>query len=732
MNWRGSNKTPVKTPAMVVMLLVGFCVLSSTALAETRSLKLYYLHTGEKATISYKKNGKYIDSGLKKINVFLRDWRRNEPTKMDPRLLDLVWEVYRDAGSRDYIHVISGYRSPATNKMLKKRGRGVASKSQHTLGKALDFFMPDVKLSKLRSIGLKKQLGGVGYYPSSGSPFIHIDTGRVRHWPRMSRKELVRVFPKGNTLHVPTDGKPLPGFNKAQAAYERKISSQGKIVVAKAEEPKKKPNFFKRLLGAKEEDEEEDLIANNTPAPTLVKTTSEPSSVPVPSTASNSNNNGASVEIAGLTTEISPASDNALGEVASFVIPVPEQRPDYTAPDTNTLIAENTGSDEASSETTEIALAVDPVVVPEPVVEPAPTIKVAALTPNEIEDLRREVYAALEETNPTDLKPNAPDLATVASTPEIAPDPDPNQELQIAALEPIEPGVGASGALALPEPNPQRALEDAAEVVVASLEPLEPGTSASGDLALPEPNPQRAVEEIPETVVASLEPIEPGTNASGDLALPEPNPQRAEEETVETVLARLEPIEPGTSSSGAIAFPEINPDRPTIEAEPVLVTALLPIEPGIRSGNGPAFPIPNPERLTIAETLPVEDEPEEFLVAGIPVPEINPRRTSQLEPEIVLAALPRENVALAARTISLEEFSMPDLNESMIGKWALATDATIAQIADIRLPAYGRNAIRELPSTVLTRGFARGDNNSRVPNRFTGSSVEFLAFSKFE
>ena len=668
-------------------------MVSSAAMAETRSLKLYYLHTGEKATITYKKNGKYIDSGLKKINVFLRDWRRNEPTKMDPRLLDLVWEVYQDAGSRDYIHVISGYRSPATNKMLKKRGRGVASKSQHMVGKALDFFLPDVKLSKLRSISLKKQLGGVGYYPTSGSPFIHVDTGRVRHWPRMSRKELVKVFPKGNTLHVPTDGKPLPGFKKAQAAYERKISNQGKIVVAKAEEPKKKPNFFKRLLGA---DEEEDLIANNTPAPTPVKTTSEPANVPVPSTAPNSDGNETSVEIAGLTTEVSTTSNNAIGEIASFVIPVPERRPEYTAPETSTLIAENSAEGLASPQATEVAAVADPVAEPEPVVEPAPTIKVAALTPNEIEDLRREVYTALESTNPASSNPDVPDPATVASTPKIAPEPPVTEETQIAALEPIEPGIERSDALALPEPNPQRVVEEISQTVVASLEPLEPGTSTSGDLAFPAPNPQRTVEETPETVLASLEPIEPGTN-----------------------------------SSGAIAFPSLNPDRQTPDAEPVLVTALLPIEPEIRSGNGPAFPIPNPERLATAETSTTDEKPEEFLVAGIPVPEINPRRISQAESEILLAALPSENVTLAARTISLEEFSMPDLNESMIGKWALATNASITQIAEIRLPAYGRNAIRELPSTVLTRGFARGDN-SRAPNRFTGSSVEFLAFSKFE
>jgi len=142
---------------------------TQSANAETRKLKLYYLHTGERAEITYKKNGRYIKSGLKKVNRFLRDWRRNEPTKMNPRLLDLIWEVYKETGSRKHIHVISGYRSPATNNLLRKRGRGVAKKSQHTLGNALDFFIPGVSLRKLRNIGLKKGIGGVGYYPKSGS-----------------------------------------------------------------------------------------------------------------------------------------------------------------------------------------------------------------------------------------------------------------------------------------------------------------------------------------------------------------------------------------------------------------------------------------------------------------------------------------------------------------------------------------------------------------------------------
>ena len=88
----------------------------------------------------------------------------------------------------------------------------------------MDFFIPDVPLAKLREIGLRMQIGGVGFYPTSGSPFVHMDTGSVRHWPRMTRQQLVRVFPNGNTLHVPSDGKPLPGYAEALAAYKARKS----------------------------------------------------------------------------------------------------------------------------------------------------------------------------------------------------------------------------------------------------------------------------------------------------------------------------------------------------------------------------------------------------------------------------------------------------------------------------------------------------------------------------
>ncbi|MCY0096548.1 DUF882 domain-containing protein [Hoeflea ulvae] len=233
-----------------------------SASAETRSLKLYYIHTKEKAEIVFKRNGKYDQAGLNKLNRFLRDWRRNEPTKMDPRLFDLVWEVYNRVGGRDYINVISAYRSPATNDMLRRTRGGQAKKSQHMVGKAMDFYIPGVKLSTLRSAAMKIQGGGVGYYPKSGSPFVHLDVASVRAWPRMSRQELSKLFPDGKTLHLPPDGKPLPGYQVALADYKRR---GGAIVTTSGgdsgSDKKRSGGLLAALFGGGDEDEEPEAIA---------------------------------------------------------------------------------------------------------------------------------------------------------------------------------------------------------------------------------------------------------------------------------------------------------------------------------------------------------------------------------------------------------------------------------------------------------------------------------------
>lgn len=287
------------------VLQAGF---ATAAQAETRSLKLYYTHTGEKAEIVFKRNGRYDQAGLKKLNRFLRDWRRNEPTKMDPRLFDLIWEVYRQTGTREYIHVISAYRSPQTNEMLRRTRGGQAKKSQHMLGKAMDFYIPGVKLSKLREIGFKVQGGGVGYYPKSGSPFVHLDVGSVRAWPRMSRQELVRIFPDGKTLHLPPDGKPLPKYNQALAEYKARgggaiLSSGGG-----SSGSGKGGNLLAALFGGGDEDEGDD---------------SAPAQAAVPAPAA------PQAEVAALPGVDAPVPDAAPVQIAQLPVtaPVPVSRP---------------------------------------------------------------------------------------------------------------------------------------------------------------------------------------------------------------------------------------------------------------------------------------------------------------------------------------------------------------------------------------------------------------------
>jgi uncharacterized protein YcbK (DUF882 family) len=188
-----------------------------------RSLYIHYTHTKETARIVYKRNGRFVQEGLDRLNVFLRDWRRNEPAKMDPALFNLLWEVYQESGATQPIHVVSAYRSPATNNMLRASSSGVAENSQHMRGQAIDFYIPGVPVNRLREIGFRKQVGGVGYYPSSGNPFVHLDTGSVRAWPRMTQAQLQQIFPDGRTLHLPSNGNVLSqaGRQYAQAEWER-------------------------------------------------------------------------------------------------------------------------------------------------------------------------------------------------------------------------------------------------------------------------------------------------------------------------------------------------------------------------------------------------------------------------------------------------------------------------------------------------------------------------------
>jgi uncharacterized protein YcbK (DUF882 family) len=264
--------------AALALLLGSQGLQNAVANGDTRTISLHHIHTGEDLTVTFKRNGRYDEEALKKVNHVLRDWRRDEETTMDPRLLDVVWEVYRDVDAKVPIQVVCGYRAPATNAMLRKRSRGVAQFSQHMLGRAMDFFIPGVPLETQREAGLRLERGGVGYYPSSGSPFIHLDVGSVRHWPRMTRAQLAKVFPDGRTVHVPTDGHPLPGYALALADIQKRGSSEPSetslaaardagVASATAATPRQR-SLFSALFTAKDEDDDrETAAANAAPAP---------------------------------------------------------------------------------------------------------------------------------------------------------------------------------------------------------------------------------------------------------------------------------------------------------------------------------------------------------------------------------------------------------------------------------------------------------------------------------
>src|ERR1043166_1961392 len=241
---------------------------------DTRSIYLQHTHRDDEITVTFKRNGRYDEDGLKKLNYFLRDWRNDEQTQMDPQLFDILWEVTREVNTREPIRIVSSYRSPATNSMLRRRSRGVAKFSQHMLGKAIDFNISGVSVEDLRVAGLRLQRGGVGFYPGS---FVHVDVGSVRPWPRMTPDTLPRVFPNARTVHVPSDGQPLSGYALALADIEKRGSSPSGMSlaaarnsgaigddeqrVASAAKPKKGSGLARLFGFSTDEDEEDDSAA---------------------------------------------------------------------------------------------------------------------------------------------------------------------------------------------------------------------------------------------------------------------------------------------------------------------------------------------------------------------------------------------------------------------------------------------------------------------------------------
>ncbi len=164
----------------LVAALVALPALARARSGEPRVLHFDHLHTGEKLEVEYFSGGRYLSDGLAAANRLLRDFRTGDVGTVDPTLLDLLHALRERTGSTQPYQIISGYRSPATNRMLHERSSGVATKSLHMSGQAVDIRVADVPLARLREAALSLQRGGVGFYP--GSNFVHVDTGRVRAW----------------------------------------------------------------------------------------------------------------------------------------------------------------------------------------------------------------------------------------------------------------------------------------------------------------------------------------------------------------------------------------------------------------------------------------------------------------------------------------------------------------------------------------------------------------------
>jgi len=523
--------------AAILAVMVGGVRGTQDAIAngDTRTLTFYHNNTKETLTVTFRRNGQYDSGALQQLNWFLRDWRRGEATRMDPRLFDTVWEVYREVGSRAPVHVNSAYRSPRTNAMLRRRSSGVAKNSQHMQGKALDFYLPDVPAARLRAVGMKLQRGGVGYYPNAYTPFVHLDVGSVRAWPRMTRDQLARIFPDGKTVHIPADGRPLPGYEMARAeVLARGGTVAGYSAYADAEEaiagqqPQRK-SFWATLFGLGD-DEAEDVEE--------IRTASRPSSTLMASRSASGNYY---------------ADDGNASPMAAL------------------RQYENRNAPAARRAPVQAPVAVAQA-RPEP--PPAPAV-VAAMAPALREDLSPPAAAPLPPTRISGL----PSTVETASGPTLAWQQGPGVQndlsigkgMAFAPLPPRRPGAGPDdaaettalayaplpparpGALAATNPIPVLSeLRGSAEVAVASSAPLPPR------------RPERAI------VVAAANPVDiPVTGST-----PKP-PAKTPPKDLKVKTAAV----PEVKAPAAKAPPAKAPEKPVSA-----LSALMSAEPSIHIG----------------------------------------------------------------------------------------------------------------------------------------------------
>ncbi|MEM7300937.1 MAG: DUF882 domain-containing protein [Pseudomonadota bacterium] len=655
---------------------------TSVAQAETRTLKLYFTHTKERATITYKRNGRYLPGGLKKINRFLRDWRRNEPTRMDPKLLDLVWEVYRKSGSRKHIHVISGYRSPKTNTMLRRRGRKVANKSQHMRGRALDFFLPDVSVDKLRALGLKAGVGGVGYYRNS---FVHFDTGRVRHWPRMSRRQLARIFPRGRTLHVPSDGKPLKNYQLAKADY-RKKQKGGPVLLAK-EKKKKSGGLLAGLFRGNSADSPPKSEPRKKQAPKKPTTTrvakQEPAKKPT------------KTELPGVNADSEPKVEEptTVAVVLPRRVAIPTSRP--------------TSSDEQPQQSTVLALVTD----------------TGNETPNKVAnpDVRRPPvdvgnrFAGPKPADPSKRVPETTDDYTRTVTAALARWDDDNQPpvAESASNDKLRLALAKQGAV-VPKPRP-------AEFALASAD--------DGKTPASKPDP---------TIVAARfgEPAKPTT----PTVRPQPQNDTLDKDNV--AVAALAAAPTPNRGQSAIDIATRIETATNVSASDETKVSIPKIRPQIDPTVQPATP--KRRTLETAKNQPALDQTDTFSAATPAMIEV--ASLARQEPGFaVVKVVQTDHTRKAASLEPAEKWPstsrfgdkgpsdrdgsllLGDLDSARINDWAVSRTTRRGAQAKLHAPLFGLDIAKTMPEAVYPTGF---ENLRRQQfNQFAQELVQQVAFS---
>lgn len=170
----------LRAAAGATLGLIAAPALAVPSRSKEHQLAFYNTHTGESLKTVYRANGHYIAGALRDINRILRDYRTDKVAAIDPKLLDILYHLRYSVGSRSQLHIISGYRSPETNATMHEKSRGVAKKSLHMEGKAIDIRLPGTDLAQVRKAAIALKRGGVGYYPRS--EFVHVDTGKIRTW----------------------------------------------------------------------------------------------------------------------------------------------------------------------------------------------------------------------------------------------------------------------------------------------------------------------------------------------------------------------------------------------------------------------------------------------------------------------------------------------------------------------------------------------------------------------